>query len=98
MVEAKDFLSSVKTMIGITGEYQDDTILGYIEEVLDYMKEAGVKDSYFTLNKIKGVVVRGVSDLWNYGSGGTTFSPYFFQRVTQLSYKKEEPSNGEIST
>ena len=34
-----------------------------------------------------GVFSRGVSDLWNYGSGGTSFSPYFMQRAIQLSGK-----------
>ncbi|MCI9366311.1 MAG: hypothetical protein HFJ54_07320, partial [Clostridia bacterium] len=34
-----------------------------------------------------GIIARGVSDLWNYGSGGTSFSPYFMQRAIQLSGK-----------
>jgi hypothetical protein len=28
--------------------------------------------------------------LWNYGAGGTSLSPYFIQRATQLALKETE--------
>nr|DAN99848.1 MAG TPA: tail connector protein [Caudoviricetes sp.] len=83
----EELLTEVKKRIGVTGEYQDDTIKGYIQDVKDFMLDAGVSDAILMSNKIIGAVTRGVSDLWNYGSGTGEFSPYFFQRVTQLSYK-----------
>lgn len=77
-------LEAVKTALGITGEYQDATIQGYIDEVTAFLIDAGVARSAITA----GIVARGVSDLWNYGSGDGRLSAYFMQRATQLSYKK----------
>jgi len=78
-------LSKVKSALGITGNYQDDTLTIYIEEVKAYMKGAGVPDALLEVSA--GVVARGVSDLWNYGSAGGKLSDYFYQRVTQLAYE-----------
>lgn len=79
-------LADVKSSLGITGNYQDGTIQGYIDEVKDFLRDAGVDDAVVNSSKAKGVISRGVADLWNYGSGGTTLSPYFIQRATQLVY------------
>nr|DAT39394.1 MAG TPA: tail connector protein [Caudoviricetes sp.] len=83
-----ELLEEVKRRLGITGEYQNDTVSGYIEDVKDYMVDAGISEDIMTTKKIVGAVTRGVSDLWNYGSGTGQFSPYFFQRVAQLCYKR----------
>lgn len=77
-------LESVKTALGITGDYQNATIQSYIDEVVEFLRDAGVKKQDISV----GIVTRGVSDLWNYGSGDGKLSPYFMQRATQLSYKK----------
>lgn len=82
-------LSKVKTALGITGSYQDGTIQGYIDEVLEYLKDAGIQETVIT----PGLVARGVADLWNYGSGEGKLSTYFMQRAAQLRYKGE--SNNE---
>lgn len=85
-------LETVKAMLGITGTYQDKALLGYVMEVIDYMVSAGVSQKTANSERAVGIVTRGVSDLWNYGSGGTTLSPYFQQRVIQLCYEvKDEP-------
>ena len=76
-------LDSVKLALGITGTYQDDTISAYIDEVVSFLKDAGVAAS----NVTPGIVSRGVADLWNYGAGEGKLSSYFIQRATQLSYK-----------
>lgn len=76
-------LAKVKSALGITGEYLNDTLTEYIDEVVGFLKDAGVKESNITA----GIVARGVSDLWNYGSGEGKLSDYFMQRATQLSYK-----------
>ena len=73
-------LADVKNALGITGEYLDNTIQPYFNEVVSVLTNAGVKENNITV----GVVARGVSDLWNYGSGGGELSPYFFQRAAQL--------------
>lgn len=76
-------LDDVKTALGIQGDYQDNTISLYIDEVRAVMIDAGVKPEHITV----GVVARGVADLWQYGAGEGKLSSYFMQRVTQLSYK-----------
>ena len=86
----EQLLPEVKKSLGITGNYQDDTLKMYISEVIEFLSDAGVKESILQSTCIIGVVARGVSDLWNYGSGGATLSPYFFQRAAQLVYKEGE--------
>lgn len=78
-------LESVKTALGITGTYQDDMLQIYIDEVIAYLTSAGVSESVINSDAATGIIVRGVADLWNYGSGGTQLSPYFMQRAVQLS-------------
>lgn len=77
-------LEEVKNALGITGEYQDNTIQVYFEEVVGFLRDAGVAES----NISGGLVARGVADLWNYGSGNGKLSEYFYHRATQLSLKK----------
>lgn len=77
-------LANVKNALGITGDYQDATLQVYYDEVIAFLCEAGVAESNIT----SGLVARGVSDLWNYGSGTGRLSQYFMRRATQLSYKK----------
>lgn len=76
-------LTGVKSALGIEGTYQDNTITQYIDEVTAFLVDAGVSASNITV----GIIARGVSDLWAYGSGNGTLSEYFMQRATQLSYK-----------
>ena len=77
-------LDSVKLALGIPGTFQDATISEYIDEVVAFLKDAGVSAA----NVTPGIVARGVSDLWNYGAGEGKLSDYFIQRAAQLSYKK----------
>lgn len=76
-------LENVKAALGITGSYQDDTLNQYINEVTAFLTDAGVSAANIT----DGLISRGVSDLWAYGSGDGKFSSYFIQRASQLSYK-----------
>lgn len=80
-------LEEVKKRLGITGPYQDDTIQGYIDDVKQFLLDGGINKDVVEASSTVGVIARGVADLWNYGSGGTSFSPYFLQRVIQLSSK-----------
>lgn len=74
-------LAQVKNALGITGDYQDDTLNEWFNEVVDFLRSAGVPDSGITT----GIVARGVTDLWNYGNGDGKLSEYFIQRAAQLS-------------
>lgn len=78
------YLSHVKATLGITGDYQDEVLQEYIDEVLEFLSDAGVKETHISA----GIVARGVTDLWNYGAGDGKLSSYFMQRATQLSYKR----------
>lgn len=77
-------LEDVKSALGVTGAYQDSTLQVYFNEVVAFLVGAGVAESNIT----SGIVARGVSDLWNYGSGEGKLSQYFLQRAAQLSFKK----------
>ncbi len=89
-----ELLEEVKVRIGVTGNYQDGVIRGHIQDVKDFMADAGVSAKTMESEAIIGAVARGVSDLWDYGSGKGEFSPYFFQRVIQLAVRKEAAPNG----
>lgn len=75
-------LNDVKNALGITGDYLDGTLQIYFDEVVLFLKDAGVPASKITA----GLVSRGVADLWNYGGAEGKLSPYFMQRATQLAY------------
>lgn len=77
-------LEDVKNALGITGNYQDDTLQIYFDEVVTFLTDSGVTSANITA----GIVARGVSDLWNYGEAGGKLSEYFMQRAAQLAYKK----------
>ena len=76
-------LANVKNALGIQGDYQNDTLSEYINEVVAFLTDSGVTRGNIT----SGIVARGVSDLWNYGAGDGKLSDYFMQRATQLAYK-----------
>jgi len=79
-----ELLTDIKNALGITGEYQNNTLSVYVNEVIAFLVDAGVAETHIT----SGLVARGVADLWNYGSGDGKFSQYFVQRAAQLSLKK----------
>lgn len=78
-----DYLDDVKSAIGVTGTYLDNTIQVYIDEVVAFLEDAGVAESNIT----SGIIARGVSDLWNYGAGTGSLSEYFKMRAIQLALK-----------
>ena len=85
-----DVLEKVKSALGITGNYQDTTLKIYIDEVKCYMKDAGVPESVIKSDISAGVISRGVTDLWSYGTNDGKLSDYFYQRVSQLALSDEE--------
>lgn len=87
-----DTLMEIKDRLGITGDYQDKIIQGYISDVKAYMFSAGVKKEVIENEIALGAISRGVFDIWNYGSGSASFSPFFKERVVQLALE-ELPNN-----
>ena len=90
-----DMLGAVKAALNITGSYQDAALTAYIEDIKFFLQDAGVPSSILEGKKAIGVISRGVSDLWNYGSGEGKLSPYFYARAIQLKTGNEEESEGE---
>lgn len=86
----EELLTKIKCGLGITGTYQDETLKVYIAEVKQFLIDAGVNSAVVNSSKSVGVIVRGVADLWNYGSGNAELSQYFMQRATQLAYEEVE--------
>lgn len=79
-------ITKIKQGLGIAEGIPDATIELWLNEVKDFMKNAGVPDSVINKNTTVGLLARGVSDIWNYGDGEKTgFSTVFMQRVSQLS-------------
>lgn len=85
-----EVLADVKAAIGITGEFQDSTLRVHIAEVKEYLKDAGVSADILKTEAAAGIIARGVSDLWDYGSGTGSLSPYFKERAIQLALKEKD--------
>ena len=94
MTEA-ELLQRVKNALGITGNYQDETIKIYLQDIREYMLDAGVPAYVVDSTAAVGAFVRGVADLWNYGSGSVGLSPYFKERVIQMEANANAPSPTE---
>ena len=78
-------LAKVKTALGIGGDYQNEILTIYIDEVIAEMIAAGVKKEVAESAAAVGCIACGVNDLWNYSSGGVKHSEYFNRRLMQLS-------------
>lgn len=85
-----DMLTEVKGRLGITTNFQDQLIQGYIDEVKLFMLDAGVDTTVINSVASVGIIARGVSDLWNYGAGEAQLSDYFYKRLIQLKNTKIE--------
>lgn len=83
-MDIETLLSKVKTALLIEGDYHNEMLKIYIEEILDYMRSAGVPEDTLQSERVIGAVARGVTDLWNFGAGNGKLSEYFYQRVIQL--------------
>ena len=81
-------LAKVKTALGISGDYQDETISFHIESVIDELVDAGVKREVAESEAAIGCIAIGVNDLWNVASGGVKHSEAFDRRLIQLSKRK----------
>lgn len=92
-----ELLKKVKSALGITGDYQNETIKTYIDEVKLYLDCCGVSKDILESNVSVGVISRGVADLWNYGSGNAHLSEYFMQRAAQLAYASLGSGDGGVN-
>ena len=83
-----ELLAKVKTGLGITTNYQDETLQIYIDGAKAFMQSAGVKPSVLASPASVGCILQIVSDTWNYGSGAVRISPLAEMRIVQLSMEK----------
>lgn len=81
-----DLLQEVKNRLMITGNFHDNLLLGYIEDVKQFLIGSGVKKSVVESEKSIGAIAKGVSDLWLNG----VFSETFKMRVVQLTFEVED--------
>jgi uncharacterized membrane protein (DUF441 family) len=65
----------------------DGTLTQKILLVKSYMKGAGVSDEMMLDDLAVGIIVLGVTDLWNLTSGDVKFSTVFNTLLTQLSIR-----------
>lgn len=94
-----EILKDVIKALGLTEAYHKDVIKPFFNDVKFYLLDSGVSSNVILSSASAGVFIRGVSDLWNYGSGGASLSPYFKERVIQLASTEvevieEETKNG----
>lgn len=92
-----ELLTKIKNGLGITGNYQDATLTVYVDEVKAFMKSAGIAEAVINNSVSDGCIMRGVADLWNYGSGNASLSEYFRMRLIQLKSVVIEPNDEEES-
>ena len=71
---AGERLAKVKTALGISGSYSDDTIALYIDEVIAELIDAGVDKTVAESDAAVGCIALGVNDLWNFSSEGVKHS------------------------
>lgn len=86
-----ELLTKIKNGLGVTGDFQNDTIQVYIDEVKEFMKSAGVKNSVLTSNASVGCILQGVTDIWV--EKRADYSDAFKKRLIQLTLKEETPPN-----
>lgn len=84
-----DVLTFTKICLGVTGNYHDERLKAYIEDIKGYLNHAGVEKNILESEAAASVIARGVSDLWD----SSALSAYFMQRATQLACKKGVEEN-----
>lgn len=80
-----DLLQEVKDRLMISGNFHDKLLLGYIDDVKQFLISSGIKQSIVESEKCIGAIAKGVSDLWLNG----VFSETFKMRVVQLTFEVE---------
>lgn len=85
----KDLTNRVIQILGLT-EYHEKIIDGFVSDGIDYLKSAGVPDSVIFSKRSVGVLVQYVNDVWNLTQGQSKLSPFFKERVIQLSMTGDE--------
>lgn len=81
------FKEVLKSLGILDGSGVEDSVKPYYNTIVSYCLGAGVTDEKLLSESSIGLVARGISDIWNYGSGTGVLSEFFFQSLAQLVYK-----------
>ena len=81
----EEILKVALKALGLTETYHKEIIEPFFNDVKFCLADAGIAANIIRSSASVGVFIRGISDLWNYGSGGASLSPYFKERVIQLA-------------
>lgn len=71
-----------------TQSYNDEQLKLYIEEVIDEMIHAGVKENVAKSAAAVGCIACGINDIWNFSSGTVKHSDYYNRRLVQLTLRR----------
>lgn len=71
-----------------TQSYNDEQLKLYIEEVLDEIIHAGVKENVAKSAAAVGCIACGINDIWNFSSGTVKHSDYYNRRLVQLTLRR----------
>lgn len=83
MTEA-ELLTKIKSGLGITSNYNDETLSIKMLAVKQYMLNAGITTEQLETDLGIAALTVGVNDLWNLSSGEVKFSPAFNILLTHL--------------
>lgn len=86
MITDETLLNEIKTRLLITGNYHDNVLLAFANDVKAYLHAAGIPAEIVDSGASVGVIAKGVSDLWNRGLEDGILSGFFMQRVAQMSF------------
>lgn len=86
---APELLTKVKYALygNADGNFNDEQLQIYIDEVIDELISAGVAESVARSTAAVGCIACGVNDIWNYSAGGVKHSEYFNRRLLQLQLR-----------
>lgn len=86
---SNDLTKRVMVVLGLT-DYHYDIVNNFVLDGIDYLKSSGVKDDVIYSQKSVGVLVQYTTDVWNLTQGQSKLSPFFKERVIQLSMMGDE--------
>lgn len=90
-IEPEKLLERVKKTNNITGEFHNDRVMEYINDVKRFMAGADVPAAVLDSDKVVGLIAMGVDSLMETGA----ISPYVQSRIIQerLTEDTEEASS-----
>lgn len=82
-----ELLTKIKNGLGVTGDFQNDTIQVFIDDTKEFMRSAGIKESVVNSPASVGCILQGVTDKWV--EKRADYSEGFKKRLIQLTFKPE---------